>query len=102
MWQKLASAYLWIALLLAIPVRRLRDLVGAEALICGYVVFAALFAGAIWKVLDPTDLEAGGALGPIGLLIGWCCGRSQRTTWPRCSASPTSLPYAATCGTTSL
>jgi hypothetical protein len=47
---RLASAFVWIALFLTIPVGRLRDLIGPEALICGYVLFAALFAGAVWKV----------------------------------------------------
>ena len=48
--RRLGSVFLWIALFLAVPVGRLRDLVGAEALICGYAVFVALTAAAIWKV----------------------------------------------------
>ncbi len=47
---RLARAYLWTSLFLAIPVGRSRDLLGPEALLCGYVVFAALFAAAVWKV----------------------------------------------------
>ena len=42
--QRLESAYLWIALFLAIPVGRLRDLVGTEALVGGYALFVALTA----------------------------------------------------------
>jgi hypothetical protein len=48
--KRLGSVYLWIALLLTIPIGRLRDLVGMEALICGYAVFVALTAAAVWKV----------------------------------------------------
>jgi len=47
---RLARVYLWISLFLAIPVGRSRDLLGPEALLCGYVVFAALFAAAVWKI----------------------------------------------------
>ena len=50
MARRLGGAFLWIALFLTIPVGRLRDLVGAEALVCGYVVFAAITAAAVWKV----------------------------------------------------
>jgi hypothetical protein len=79
---RLASAYLWIALFLAIPVGRLRDLLGPEALICGYVAFVALFAGAVWKVgrarriahrvrERPTFLPGVLLLaGPVALLLG--------------------------------
>jgi hypothetical protein len=79
---KLGRVYLWIALLLALPVGRLRNLIGPEALVCGYVVFVALFAAAIWKVgaaktnagrirERPTFLP--GVLflaGPLALLLG--------------------------------
>lgn len=78
----LGGVYLWIALLLAIPVGRLRDLAGTEALIVGYVLFAALTATVIWKVgaaktnagrvrERPTFLP--GALfvaAPLALLLG--------------------------------
>ena len=47
---RLGRVYLWIALFLAIPVGRLRDLESVVALLCGYAVFVAIFAGAIWKV----------------------------------------------------
>lgn len=47
---RVSGIYLPFALFLAIPVGRLRDLIGAEALIAGYAVFAALTAAAIWKV----------------------------------------------------
>ena len=50
MTRKLGSYYLWIALFLAVLVGRLRDLAGAEALICGYALFVALAAAAVWKV----------------------------------------------------
>jgi hypothetical protein len=79
---KLGRVYLWIALLLALPVGRLRNLIGPEALVCGYVVFVALFAAAVWKVgaaktnagrirERPTFLP--GVLflaGPLALLLG--------------------------------
>ena len=48
--KKLGTIFLWIALFLAIPVGRLRDLFGPETLVCGYVVFVAFFAVAVWKV----------------------------------------------------
>jgi hypothetical protein len=79
---RLASAFLWIALFLAIPVGRLRDLIGPEALVCGYVAFVALFAGAVWKVgtanrkahrvrKRPTFLPGVLLLaGPLALLLG--------------------------------
>jgi hypothetical protein len=44
MARRLGSAYLWVALFPAIPVGRLRGLIGVEALICGYAVFVALTA----------------------------------------------------------
>lgn len=82
MTQRLCSAYLWIALFLAIPVGRLRDLVGAEALICGFILFVALTAVAVWKI-GAVKTSAGrnrehpsflpGALlasGPLALLLG--------------------------------
>jgi hypothetical protein len=79
---KLGRVYLWIALLLALPVGRLRNLIGPEAVVCGYVVFVALFAAAVWKVgaaktnagrirERPTFLP--GVLflaGPLALLLG--------------------------------
>ena len=40
---RLGRVFLWIALLLAIPVGRLHDLVNAEALLFGYVAFVVLF-----------------------------------------------------------
>jgi hypothetical protein len=79
---KLGLVYLWIALLLAIPVGRLRDLFGPEALVCGNVVFVALFAAAVWKVgavktnlgwvrERPTFLPGVLLLtGPLALLLG--------------------------------
>jgi hypothetical protein len=79
---RLGRVYLWIALFLAIPVGRLRDLGGAEALLCGYAVFAALIAVAIWKVgaaktkgglvrERPTFLPGVLLLaGPLALLLG--------------------------------
>ena len=79
---RLARVYLWIAPFLAIPVGRLRDLVSAEALLCGYAVFVALFTVAIWKV-GAAKTNAGlvrerpkflpGVLllaGPLALLLG--------------------------------
>jgi hypothetical protein len=80
--KKLGSVYLWIALFLAIPVGRLRDLVSAEALLCGYAVFVALFTLAIWKIRAtktkavlvrerPTFLPSVLLLaGPLTLLLG--------------------------------
>jgi hypothetical protein len=82
MAQRLGSVYLWIALFLAVPVGRLRDLAGTEALICGYAVFVVLTAAAIWKIgaaktnsgrasEHPTFLP--GVLlvaGPLALLLG--------------------------------
>ena len=53
MARRLGSAYLWVALFLAILVGRLRDLIGVEALICGYAVFVALTAAAVWKSARP-------------------------------------------------
>jgi hypothetical protein len=77
---RLASAFVWVALFLTIPVGRLRDLIGPEALLCGYVLFAALFAGAVWKVgtakrishrVRPTFLPGVLLLtGPVVLLLG--------------------------------
>ncbi len=49
MTTRLSSYYLWIALFLAVPVGRLRDLAGTEALIFGYAVFVALTASVVWK-----------------------------------------------------
>jgi hypothetical protein len=79
-WQKLAGVYLWIALFLAIPVGRLRDLAGTEVLLCGYAVFVALTAAAVWKVgasrtkavrERPTFLPGVLLLaGPLALLLG--------------------------------
>jgi hypothetical protein len=80
--RSLGRVYLWIALFLAIPVGRLRDLVGAEALLSGYAVFVALLTVAIWKIgaaktnagrvrERPTFLP--GVLlvaGPLALLLG--------------------------------
>lgn len=80
--RRLGGVFLWIALFLAVPVGRLRDLVGAEALICGYAVFVALTATAIWKVgaaktqsgrvrERPTFLPGVLLLaGPLALLLG--------------------------------
>jgi hypothetical protein len=80
--KKLGSVYLWIALFLAIPLGRLRDLVSAEALLCGYAVFVALFTLAIWKIRTtktkavlvrerPTFLPSVLLLaGPLTLLLG--------------------------------
>ena len=80
--RRLSRVYLWIALFLAIPLGRLRDLVGAEALICGYALFVALTATAVWKV-GAAKTDAGrvrerptflpGLLllsGPLALLMG--------------------------------
>jgi hypothetical protein len=80
--KRLGSVYLWIALFLTIPIGRLRDLVGMEALICGYAVFVALTAAAIWKV-GTAKTKAGRvsespyflpglllAAGPLTLLLG--------------------------------
>ena len=80
--RRLGSIYLWIALFLAIPLGRLRDLVGSEALICGYALFVALTATAVWKV-GAVKTKAGrvrerptflpGVLlvaGPLALLLG--------------------------------
>ena len=79
---RLGRVYLWIALFLAIPVGRLRDLVGAEALLCANALFVALFAVAIWKVgakktegglvrEHPTFLPGVLLLaGPLALLLG--------------------------------
>jgi hypothetical protein len=80
--RRLGGVYLWIALFLAVPVGRLRDLVGAEALICGYAVFVALTAAAIWKV-GAAKTSVGRArehpaflpgvllfCGPLALLLG--------------------------------
>ena len=50
MSRRLAGVYLWIALFLAVPVGRLRDLAGTEVLLCGYVVFVTVFAVAVWQV----------------------------------------------------
>lgn len=50
MIQRISKSYLWMALLLAIPVGRLRDLVGTEALLAGYAAFAALTAAAVWSI----------------------------------------------------
>lgn len=50
MTRRLSGHYLWIVLFLAVPVGRLRDLAGTEALICGYALFVALAAAAVWKV----------------------------------------------------
>lgn len=80
--RRFGSVYLWIALFLAILVGRLRDLAGPEALICGYAVFVALTAAAVWKVgAARTKLERvrerptflPGVLllaGPLALLLG--------------------------------
>lgn len=80
--RRLGGVFLWSALFLAVPVGRLRDLVGAEALICGYAVFVALTATAIWKVgaaktqsgrvrERPTFLPGVLLLaGPLALLLG--------------------------------
>ena len=80
--RRLSRVYLWIALFLAIPLGRLRDLVGAEALICGYALFVALTATAVWKVgaaktnaglvrERPTFLPGVLLLaGPLALLLG--------------------------------
>jgi hypothetical protein len=80
--RKLGSFYLWIAFFLTIPVGRLRALFGPEVLVCGYVVFAALFAVAVWKVgaaktnaglvrERPTFLPGVLLLaGPLALLLG--------------------------------
>lgn len=46
---RVSGAYLWSAPFLAIPVGRLRDPAGTEALIAGYAVSVALTAAAIWK-----------------------------------------------------
>jgi hypothetical protein len=77
---RLASAFIWVALFLTVPVGRLRDLIGSEALICGYVLFAALLAGAVWKVgtakstaqrVRPMFLPGVLLLtGPVVLLLG--------------------------------
>ena len=79
---RVASVFLRIALFLMIPVGRLRDLVGPGALVCGYVVFAALFAAALWKV-GSAKTNAGSIherttflpgvlllVGPVALLLG--------------------------------
>jgi hypothetical protein len=78
----LNSYYLWIALFLAVPVGRLRDLAGTEALIFGYALFVALTAAAVWKagtvktkVARGRDLPSflPGVLlfsGPLVLLLG--------------------------------
>lgn len=50
MLYRISAIYLWIALFLPIPLGRLRDLIGMEALIVGYTIFVALTAAAIWKI----------------------------------------------------
>lgn len=79
---RLARTFLWLAPFLAIVVGRLRDLFGPEALVCGYAVFVALFAVAVWKVGGaktkaglirerPTFLPSVLLLaGPVALLLG--------------------------------
>jgi hypothetical protein len=80
---RLSSVYLWIALFLTVPVGRLRDLFGPEALICGYAVFVVLTAVAVWKLgtakpkvgwrvqEDPAFLPGILLLsGPLALLLG--------------------------------
>ena len=79
---RIAKGYLWIAPFLTIPVGRLRDVLGPEALVCGYVVFVAVFAVAVWKVGTakttaglvrerPTFLPGLLLLaGPLALLLG--------------------------------
>jgi len=80
--RRFSRVYLWISLFLAIPLGRLRDLAGAEALICGYALFIALTATAIWKVgaaktnaglvrERPTFLTSVLLVaGPLALLLG--------------------------------
>ncbi len=46
----IGGIYLWLTFLLAVPVGRLRDLAGTEALIVGYAAFVALTAAVIWKI----------------------------------------------------
>jgi hypothetical protein len=80
--RKLGTLFLWTALFMVIPLGRLRDLFGPGALVCGYVVFVALFAAAVWRV-GATKTNAGlireqppylpGVLllaGPLALLLG--------------------------------
>jgi hypothetical protein len=50
MTRRVGSVYLWIALLLAVPVGGVRDLAGTDALIAAYVIFAALTATAVWTI----------------------------------------------------
>lgn len=82
MFRRISGIYLWIALFLAIPVGRLRDLAGTEALISGYAVFVALTAAAVWKI-GAAKTQSGrvrehpaflpGVLllaGPLALLLG--------------------------------
>jgi hypothetical protein len=82
---KLGLVYLWIALLLAIPVGRLRDLFGPETLVCSYVVFVALFAAAVWKV------------GAVKTNLGWV--RSRSSWVPPLRGSLRRHVQATTCST---
>ena len=82
MLYRLSGVYLWIALLLAVPVGQLRDLAGVVALIVGYAVFVALTGAVIWKfgaaktksgLVREHPAFAPGVLllaGPLTLLLG--------------------------------
>ncbi len=82
MSQRIGNLYLWIALVLAVPVGLLRDLAGTEALFAGYAVFVALTAAIVWN-LGAAKTDSGrvrehpaflpGLLmfaGPLVLLLG--------------------------------
>ena len=82
MTRRLGSVYLWVALFLAVPVGRVWDLAGTEALLAAFVLFVALTAAAVWSV-GAAKTDAGrvrespsflpGALlisGPLALLLG--------------------------------
>lgn len=78
----MGGGFLWIALFLAVPVGRLRDLAGTEALLAGYAAFVALTAAAVWRI-GATKTDSGRArehpaflpgvllaAGPLALVLG--------------------------------
>ena len=71
MARRLGSAYLWVILFLAIPVGRLCNLIGVEALIFGYAVFVALTAAAVWKI-GTSKTNAGRVREPLRSCPGCC------------------------------